>query len=409
MSPIIKKAQHRGKAPILETLAKYLEKEEGREACLLLDASGQPVAAEDLAGDFGGGRAAHWHTIVSPTFEDCAILTERHGGDRQAAAIAHGVAMARRLERDGGRRVAFAVHLEDRGGKPHFHYHFVGQGEPRMRLYGRSGVLQRAWDREWAPDRKAIVDWGEHRAFLKTRADLRSVQQDLRNLGEDRRQTIAAAPPEEKGAAREGFRERELALVARRYELEVEAIHHRYAARNDLGSEHHQAELVDAANRRKGAETRAAHRGQPREVVRGSRLAAGIARSAATHPVKAVLRQAGQALTVGAAPSQVAQANEAPLKAAQAAVATIAQTAATLALRAASANPPGLAFQAARIALTAPQKVLEAIAPERGKLPDELALPLRAASAVPGLGLLARTATLTAEITLKPMLKEAER
>ncbi|MEI6569511.1 MAG: hypothetical protein WCR20_22725, partial [Verrucomicrobiota bacterium] len=418
MSPIIKKSQHRGKDPIARTLFDYLEKEEGREICLLLDASGNPITAEELSREIGGNRAAHWHAIVSPTFQDCAILTERHGGDRQAAAIAQGRAIAQRLERDTGRRVAFAVHIEERDGKPHFHYHFVGHGEARVRLYGRSGVIQRAWDRAWNPDQKRIQNWSEHRAFIIAQEELRSVQRQMRILGEERRKAIAGAPPERKLEVRESFKEQELALVARRYKLEVLAIDHRYAARNDLGSDRHQAELIDATNRQKGAITRVHHRGLPREALVGSRtgrLATGLATAATSHlqqGVRGVLRGAGTALTVNGgslsrSPSApVAQPGEMALAVARTTLTTAARTAVSLALKAASANPPGLVMQVAKLSVNAPQKLLDLVLPDRGQLPQELALPLRAASAVPGLGIVANVATFATQETLRPILKE---
>jgi|GEM_PF-5297208 len=413
MSPVIKEARHRGKAPILGTLAQYLEKEEGREACLLLDSSGNPITAEDLTREFGGDRVTHWHSIVSPMFEDCAILTERHGGDRQAAAIAHGRAIAQRLERDTGRRVAFAVHLETRAGKPHFHFHFVGQGKARVRLYGRSGVIQRAWDRAWNPNQKPITNWKEQTAFLKAREELRAVQREMRDLGEERRCAIATAPLEQKQEVREAFKERELALIPKRYELEVEAINHRYAARNDLGSDRHQAELMDAGNRQKGAFTRVAYRGQPREVLRNyqAEKLAAAALKPLQQGVKEVFRNVGKALTVGAGQGShpIAQQNELALSAAKTAVLTTAKTVASLALKAASVNPPGLAVQIAQAALTAPQMLLGMAFPDRGHLPEGLALPLRTASAIPGIGLVAKTSLVLTEATLKPILKETER
>ena len=418
MSPIIKKSQHRGKAPIAGTLFEYLEAEEGREACLLLDSSGCPITAEELTQEFGGSRAAHWHAIVSPTFEDCAILTARHGGDRQAAAIAHGKAIAQRLERDTGQRVAFAVHFEHRDGKPHFHYHFVGQGEARVRLYGRSGVIQRAWDRAWSPEQKPIQNWQEHRAFKSTREELRSVQREMRNLGEERRRAIAAAPPERKGEVRERFKEPELALIERRYDLESRAINHRYAARNDVGSVRHQAELVDAKNRQRGAITRAHHRGLPKDALFGSRRTAQLVRTVAApfeRGVKVALKGIGTALTVNAgsanlsSPSPIAQSNEVALAAARTAILMTAGTVANLAMKAACANPPGLVVQVAKLAVNAPQKLLDIVLPDQGKLPQELALPLRATSAVPGLGIVAKVATVAMQETLRPILKETER
>lgn len=421
MSPIIKKSQHRGKDPIARTLFDYLEQEEGREACLLLDASGGPITAEELSREIGGDRAAHWHAIVSPTFQDCAILTGRHGGDRQAAAFAQGKAIAQRLERDTGRRVAFAVHFEERDGKPHFHYHFVGQGEARVRLYGRSGVIQRAWDRTWSSDHKPIQNWQEHRAFKVIREELRAVQREMRNLGEERRQGIAGAPPERKQEVRESFKAGELALVGRRYELEVKAIDHRYAARNDLGSDRHQAELVDAMNRQKGAITRVHQRGLPREALIGSRSgrwAAGLATAATNHlqqGVRGALRGAGTALTVnGGSLSRSPSAPTAPsgemaLAVARTTLTMAARTAVSLAMRAASANPPGLVLQVAKLTVNGPQKLLDLALPSRGNLPQELALPLRAASAVPGLGIVAKVATVATQEILKPILKETER
>jgi len=418
MSAVIKEAQYRGKAPIARTLFEYLEKEEGREACLLLDSSGNPVTAEELTREFGGERAAHWHAIVSPTFEDCRVLTDRHGGDRQAAAIAHGKAIAQRLERDTGRRVAFAVHLEHRDGKAHFHYHFVGQGETRVRLYGRSGVIQRAWDRAWSPEQQAIQNWKEHRTFQAAREELRSVQKEMRNLGEERRRAIAAAPPELKREVRESFKEPELALIERRYDLELKAINHRYAARNDVGSDRHQAELVDATNRQKGAITRAHHRGLPKEAVLGSRRSAQLARAVAApleRGVKSALKGIGNALTVdtGSAnrrpPSPIAQPHEIAFAGARTAISMAAGTATNLAMKAASANPPGLVVQAAKLVLNAPQKLLDLALPDQGRLPQALAIPLRTASAVPGLGIVAKAASVLMQETLKPILKETER
>lgn len=416
MSPVIKEAQHRGKAPILGTLAHYLVAEEGREACHLMDASGREISAEELTEAFGGQHGAHWHAIVSPTFEDCVILTARHGGNAQAAAIAQGRAIAQRVERDTGRPVAFAAHFEHRDGKPHFHFHLVGQGEPRARLYGRSGLLQRAWDRAVAPDRKPIVDWAEHAAFRQTREELRVVQKEMRTLGEARRRAIAAAPPEQKAEVRAAYLDRELELIPRRYELEVKAIGHRYAARNDLGSDRHQAELVDAANRQKGALTRATFRGEPREMWgnRSGVKTVQLARTAAApleQGVKTTLKTVSRALTVEASPSNqmphgpVIQPQEIALAAARAAL----QVAGQVAQRAAGITPPGLAVQAAQLALNLPQKALDLALPDQGKLPSELTLPLRAASAVPGVGLVAKVASLTAQETLKPLLKETER
>ena len=421
MSPIIKKSQHRGKDPIARTLFEYLEREEGRDACLLLDASGDPITAEELSREFGGDRAAHWHSIVSPTVEDCSILTERHGGDRKAAAIAQGKAIAQRLERDTGQRIAYAVHFEERDGKPHFHYHFVGQGEARVRLYGRSGVIQRAWDRAWSPDQKPIQNWEEHRAFKATRDELRAVQREMRNLGEERRRAIAGAPPERKQEVRESFKDQELTLVVSRYELEVKAIDHRYSARNDLGSDRHQAELVDAMNRQKGAITRVHHRGLPREALMGSRsgrLASGLATAATSHlqhGVRGALRGAETALTVNGGSlsrsltAPIAPSSEIALAVARTTLTTAARTAVSLAMKAASANPPGLVVQLAKLVVNAPQKLLGLVLPDQGKLPQELALPLRAASAVPVLGIVAKVATIATQETLRPILKETER
>ena len=430
MSPIIKKPQHRGKAPFLSVLAAYLAAEEGREACLLLDAEGNRITPEALTRDFGGDHAEHWHAIVSPTPEDCRIALERHGGDVEAAGTALGREMAQRLERDTGRRVAFAVHIGERAGQTHFHFHVVGMGEPKVRLYGRSGVIQRAWDRAWRPDERPIVNWQEHAAFLKTRQELRVVQKQLRDLGQERYRALAVAPPGEKAAVREAFKVRELDLIPQRYELEVKAIDHRYAAREDSGSTRHQAELVDAANRQTGAVTRANRRGQPWEVLRGERGAGcvvGLTRSVAApirQGVKGALRSVEKAFTVSpggtgarADPAPVAQPHElaqaAATAAAKAAALTTARIAARtvegLALKAVSANPPGLVIQAARIAVNLPGKVLDLVVQEKARLPPELAVPLRALSAVPGLEVAAKVAAVTTKETLKPIHKETER
>ena len=431
MNAIIKKAQHRGKAPFLSVLAAYLAAEDGREACLLMNAAGERIEPEDLVQAFGGDRAEHWHAIVSPTPEDCRVLAERHGGDYQAAALSQGKAMAQRLERDTGQRVAFAVHFEERAGQPHFHYHFVGMGEAKVRLYGRSGVIQRAWDRTWEPDRKPIVDWKAHAAFLKTRQELRAVQKQMRDLGQERYRELKAAPPDQKASIREAFKTRELDLIPQRYELEVRAIHHRYAAREDVGSPRHQAELVEALNRRTGAITRAERRGLPWEVLKGERSGAwggGLARSATrtvrstaatvTREATGTVRKVAASLTAGSgaaslSPAPIVQPSEAALSAAKAAavMATrIAARAATeVALKAASVNPPGLAIQAALLAAKVPGKLLDVALPVRGKVPDELALPLRVASAAPGLGIPAKVAAVVTEATLKPLQKETER
>jgi hypothetical protein len=424
MSPVIKRPQHKGKPPILTRLAHYLAAEEGREACLLADAEGARVEPQDLVETFGGEQAEHWHSIVSPTPEDCRLAIERHGGDREAAALSLGKEMTRRLERDTGRRVMFAAHFEERAGKPHFHFHFVGEGEARVRLYGRSGVIQRAWDRAWRPDQRPVVDWAEHKAFLATRQELKAVQAQMRELGQERYRELKAAPPDQKAAVREAFKVRELALIPQRYELEVKVIHHRYAAREDMGSTRHQAELVEALNRQTGAITRAERRGLPWEVLRGERTGAwggGLARSTAstlTRGAEGALRKVEASLVAGSrsasmTPAPVVQPQEAAVAVAKTAALTAARiaarTATEAALKAASLNPPGLAVQAALLAVNAPGKVLDLVVRTKERLPDELALPLRVASATPGLGIPAKVAAVTTEATLKPLQKETDR
>jgi hypothetical protein len=105
----------------------------------------------------------------------------------------------------------------------------------------------------------------------------------------------------------------------------------------------------------------------------------------------------------------MAQPGEMALAVARTTLTTAARTAVNLAMKAASANPPGLVVQVAKLAVNAPQKLLDLALPDRGKLPQELALPLRVASAVPGLGIAAKVATVATQETLRPILKETER
>ena len=174
-------------------------------------------------------------------------------------------------------------------------------------------------------------------------------------------------------------------------------------------------------NRQKGAITRVHHRGLPREALMGPRTgrwAAGLATAATSHlqqGVRGALRGAETALTVNGGSlirsltAPIAPSSEIALAVARTTLTTAARTAVSLAMKAASANPPGLVVQLAKLVVNAPQKLLGLVLPDQGKLPQELALPLRAASAVPVLGIVAKVATIATQETLRPILKETER
>lgn len=414
--PIIKESQPRkGKAPIIRTLANYLEKEEGREASILLNSDGNTIDADKMVQEMGGPAGEHWHAILSPDPETCRVLAERHAGDLAAAAKELAAKLSRRLEGENrGRPVLVAIHLSNRNGERSFHLHLVGKGKPQTQLYGRNGAIQRAWDREFLSNQRPIVDWKAHASFLRTRADLRAVQKQLRDLGEERRRAISSAPVEQKQAVRESFTDRELVLISKRHELEVKAINFRYQSRDDLGSDRHLAELKGADARRSSALTRATFRGQPQEIVRGhlaAQRATGLAASITSRAAKKVGREASKVLTANTRmmPEQT-HGKDHSLEKFAGIGATLAVTAAkTVLSKAVQTNIPGLAIKAASFALELPVKAMERASDgKRGRLPDELFLPLKTAAKIPLLGIGARAVTVVAESAL-PRNKEMER
>lgn len=262
----------------------YLASGEKRELASLRDGFGNEITPDEAIERFGGNHRNYWTSIASPSEKECSILVDRYGGNLEHAALQHGKALASRIQKELKLKEppTFAYHVEairdENGqdtGRKRFHFHFTGEGQAPNRLYGKDGVLQRSWDREWSPDRKPIRDWDEHRRFRQLKGELLALGKEQRQLLKDRREALKGiTDPKAREAVHERFRDREIALITRRHTLEVEACGARYGARLDRGSTHHQAELEKINQRRTAALYRAQLRGKdPRHLVNYQRVA----------------------------------------------------------------------------------------------------------------------------------------
>lgn len=284
--PIIKPPLFlRGSGPNLGRWLRYLASGEKREIASLRDGFGHEIESADAVERLGGRHHSYWSSIIAPSENECSILITRYGGDLERAALRHGEALSARMQRDLKLKTSpiFAYHVEavrdsdgQDTGRKRFHFHFTSDGEPGNRLYGKDGVLQRCWDREWDPDRKPILDWNEHRNYLRLKKELLALGQEQRQLQKDRREALKGlSGPEARRATHDIFREQEIALATRRHGLEVEACGARYGARRDRGSIHHQAELEKIHHRRTAALNRAQFRGKDRRPLLDYQKTAG--------------------------------------------------------------------------------------------------------------------------------------
>jgi len=275
----------RGSGPNLGRWMRYLASGEKREIASLRDGFGKEIDSEDAIERLGGRYHSYWTSIVAPSENECSILITRYGGDLEQATLRHGEALSSRIQKELKLQTPpiFAFHVEavrdtegrDTGRK-RFHFHFTGEGDAGNRLYGKDGVLQRCWDREWDPDRKPILDWNEHRNYLRLKKELLALGQEQRQLLKDRREALKGlSDPAARRAVHDRFRDREIALATRRHGLEVETCGARYGARLDRGSVHHQAELEKVHHRRTAALNRAQFRGKDRRPLLDNQRAVG--------------------------------------------------------------------------------------------------------------------------------------
>jgi len=276
---ICKRPKHKGgKRPPLGRLNAYLAKEEKREAVLFLDGQGHEIDASEATKNAGGYNAEHWHGIIAPSHLECSALIERYG-DPKTAAIEHGKALSVRLQTSlkSDRPPNCAIHFEhDKDGHLRFHYHFVGSGKANGRLFGESGKLSQAWERETNHDRKPITNWHENRLYLETKKELQALQREQRQLSQDRQKALKAVKtPWEKLVVRDRFTTFEIGLVNRRHTLEIKSVNHRYASRNDSMSTAHQIELAKIDSRKASSLARIANRGQNSKTIERMGFATG--------------------------------------------------------------------------------------------------------------------------------------
>lgn len=278
----------------------YLATDESRkrEKTFMIDVSGKEIDPHEATRRLGGHFAEHWHGIIALSNNECSELTRIYGGDIEKAALEHGRILAARIQRELGVKNApmIAIHFESSGEEDgRWHYHFVSVDKANTMIFGRTGALQKAWDGETHPNRKPILDWKEHQAFLATRVELREVQKELRELARERYTSIRnGRSAGDKQAIRDAYGQREIALIQRRHALEVKGIDHRYASRGDLGSTAHKAELERSNNRRAAAMDRLANRGQNWHATRNVKYAAGRSISAAKRTTQRAVGRTGK-------------------------------------------------------------------------------------------------------------------
>jgi hypothetical protein len=213
--------------------------EKGREKAILCDAYGRNISEYNAIKSFGGEDAKYHNAIAAPSHADQVYLEERFGG-RESAQHAFAQTL---LERTGSRDGLYSIH--DHGEKG-WHIHLSFKGEPPSHLYGETGMLQKAYDREMELLRgdagRPITDWEAHARFGGLKKELQEIQKAQRELDRERFRALRNAPADQKLVVRGKYEQGELDLIHRRREVEMQAAEARYQARGQVGCAAHEVE-----------------------------------------------------------------------------------------------------------------------------------------------------------------------
>jgi ribosomal protein L7/L12 len=238
----------------------YLASEHDRDSAFLLGADAQELNPNQAAEVLGGPQAAYHEIIVAPSQPECEAIRARCPEDPGRAAREAGDRLAKAYAQ--GRPYVLAIHEQD----GRFHYHLAVAGPMPERALGRSGQMQKTWDREFHGDEPRIQDWAAHQRFQKERVRLQEVIRAQKENEHTRREAVKRAPPERKADIARALERKARELVEERYQVEVRAIQARYQARGTLGGPRHLVELEQAEHRRTGAMRRLERRETAREI-----------------------------------------------------------------------------------------------------------------------------------------------
>ena len=266
------KSQSRGRKgmPSLGRRMHYQESPHDRDGVRLVGSDGQDLAIDQALERMGGPEHAYAEVVASASVLETQCLLTRHPDqDPRIVMSAFFAAQARHLEEkffDGEKKIVTAVHW-DGDGTVHAHHMIPDSAEGlrerqsgrKVKIDGRNGSAQDAWNKAWRGDRTLL------RVPFKDREQVNAQQatydQRLETLRTERAETsrclrdgtkVADYEPDKLLALRKDYSARIISNEAERHEVQTQKIDHFFASRGMMGSLEHLVEREVEKDRNTG-------------------------------------------------------------------------------------------------------------------------------------------------------------